>query len=245
MRVASFNLLHGRSTVNGRVDADRLAAAVRSLDVDVLGVQEADRDQPRSAGLDLTAVAANALGAQHWRFEPALLGTPGERWRAAGADQPDRHPAYGVGLVSRLPVRSWHVVRLSAAPLRAPVLVPGVRRPLLLDDEPRVGLAAVVETGPDRVMTVATTHLSFVPVWNGVQLRRLVGALRELPQPQLLVGDLNLPGRLPWLLSGWRLLARAKTYPAGEPSVQLDHALGHGPLPAVLGSEARELALSD
>ena len=55
MRIATFNILHGRSLDDGRVDVDRLAAAVKSLDADVLGLQEVDRDQPRSFGADLTA----------------------------------------------------------------------------------------------------------------------------------------------------------------------------------------------
>jgi endonuclease/exonuclease/phosphatase family metal-dependent hydrolase len=38
VRIASFNLLHGRSLDDGRVDVDRLATAVKSLDADVLGL---------------------------------------------------------------------------------------------------------------------------------------------------------------------------------------------------------------
>ena len=76
-----------------------------------------------------------------------------------------------MGLVSKLPVRRWHVIRLRAAKVRAPVAVPGGRgRFILLPDEPRVALAAEVET-PRGPLVVATTHLSFVPGWNLVQLR--------------------------------------------------------------------------
>jgi hypothetical protein len=67
-------------------------------------------------------------------------------------------------------VTSWHVTRLPASPLRSPVLLPGTRRVIWLQDEPRVGLAAVVQA-PDGPITVGTTHLSFVPGWNGKQLR--------------------------------------------------------------------------
>src|SRR3954447_14486414 len=83
MRFATFNLMHGRSLSDGRVDPDRLRQAVVDLDVDVLGMQEVDRDQPRSGGADLAALAAAALGerAAH-RFAPAVIGTPGESFRA-------------------------------------------------------------------------------------------------------------------------------------------------------------------
>jgi endonuclease/exonuclease/phosphatase family metal-dependent hydrolase len=63
-------------------------------------------------------------------------------------------------------------------------------------------IAAVLET-PAGPMTVANTHLSFVPGWNGAQLRRAARAVRSLPAPRVLLGDLNLPGALPrWL---WNL----------------------------------------
>jgi endonuclease/exonuclease/phosphatase family metal-dependent hydrolase len=163
VRLATLNLLNGTSLDDGAVLPERLVAAVHELRADVVGLQEVDRGQPRSHGADLTACVAEAMGAEHWRFVPALLGTPGGSWRAATDEDADSTaPAYGIGLVSRWPVTSWHVTRLPASPLRSPVLLPGTRRVIWLQDEPRVGLAAVVQT-PDGPLTVGTTHLSFVP----------------------------------------------------------------------------------
>ena len=51
---------------------------------------------------------------------------------------------------------------------------------ILLRDEPRVLLAAILDT-PYGDVTVAATHLSFVPGWNVRQLRSSVRALRTLP----------------------------------------------------------------
>ena len=246
MRLATFNLLNGTSLSDGRVEAARLHEAVRMLRADVVGLQEVDRGQSRSHGLDLTAEVAEASGAEHFRFVPALVGTPGGDWRAAhDHDTHDTASAhYGVGLVSRWPVREWHVVRLPAARVRSPIVLPGTRTVVWLRDEPRVGLAAVVES-PLGPMTVATTHLSFVPVWNGVQLRTLVAALAELPGPRVLLGDLNMPGGLPRWLSRWTSLARTPTYPAWEPRIQLDHVLASGDLPPVTAVETPVLPLSD
>ena len=244
MRLATFNLLNGTSLSDGQVDAARLREAAAALGADVVGLQEVDRDQSRSHGLDLTAEVAAGMGAEHYRFVPALVGVPGADWRAAtDADGPgEQH--YGVGLVSRWPVREWRVVRLPAARVRSPVVLPGSRTVVWLQDEPRVGLAAVVET-PAGPVTVATTHLSFVPVWNGVQLRRLVAALADLPAPRVLLGDLNMPGGFPRWLSGWTSLARTPTYPSWEPRIQLDHVLASGVLPPVVAVETPALPVSD
>ncbi|MFC0506141.1 endonuclease/exonuclease/phosphatase family protein [Micromonospora costi] len=226
MRLATFNLLHGRSLTDGLVDPDRLAAAVTALDADVLALQEVDRDQSRSGNLDLTAIAARALDAPHHRFAAAVVGTPGERFRPlTGDDDGHGEPCYGIGLISRYPVRTWRVTRLTRAPVRSPVYVPGPGGGLvLLHDEPRVVLAAVLDT-PHGPLTAAATHLSFVPGWNLRQLRQVVRALRALPAPRVLLGDLNLPAGVVRVVSGWHPLGRRPTYPAGEPRVQLDHVL--------------------
>ena len=41
-------------------------------------------------------------------------------------------------------------------------------------------------------LTIANTHLSFVPGWNRWQLRRLTCDLRGIPGPHILMGDLNM-----------------------------------------------------
>ena len=245
MRLATLNLLNGMSLPDGSVTPSRLADAVQELRADVVGLQEVDRFQPRSHGADLTAQVADAMGTPHWRFVPALMGTPGAQWRTATDDDgASGDAAYGIGLVSRWPVRSWHVTRLAASPVRSPVVIPGSRQLIWLQDEPRVGLAAVVET-PRGAWTVATTHLSFVPLWNGKQLRTLTAALDALPGPRVLLGDLNMPPPFPRVLTGWRVLAKTATYPAWDPKIQLDHVLASGAVGAVSCVEAPRLAVSD
>src|SRR3954466_660134 len=109
MRVATFNILHGRSPADDRVDVDRFAAAVKGLDADVLALQEVDRNQPRSGHADLTAVAAAAMGAVDSLFVAALSGTPGATWVAAtGEEQPDA-AAYGIALISKHPMTAWRI----------------------------------------------------------------------------------------------------------------------------------------
>lgn len=245
MRLATWNVLNGTSLVDGIVDAPRLQRAAKALSADVLGLQEVDRGQPRSHGLDLVAEVGEGTGAAAWRFVPALIGTPGGSWRAAhSGDEAVEPVAYGVGLVSAHPVLSWHVLRMAPARVRSPIVLPGSRQLIWLQDEPRVAVAAVID-GPYGVMTVASTHLSFVPVWNAIQLRRLTRWLRLLPAPQVLLGDLNMPAFAAGPVSGWRVLGRRATYPSPDPKVQLDHVLGAGSLPPVRAVEAPALDVSD
>lgn len=227
------------------VDEARLSDAVASLGADVLGLQEVDRGQPRSRRLDITAVAARAMGAKASRFVPSLIGDPAATWRPADDRDENSPDAYGIALVTRWPVQEWHVLRLSgAAFVRAPVLIPGSRRLLMLRDEPRVALAATLRT-PHGPMTVCTTHLSFVPGVNVAQLVRVRNWLRQLPGPTVLLGDLNLPAPLVRPLWGGQLLARARSYPVSRPLVQWDHILGGGALPVVRSASTRRLAVSD
>lgn len=224
MRLATFNILHGHSVHDGSVELGRLIASIKRLDADVLALQEVDRDQPRSAGADLTAVAAEASGAVSHRFVAAISGTPGATWMAAtGSEQPGT-ATYGIALLSRFEVHDWQVIRLPRIPIRFPLYLPGPQRVQIVDEEPRAAMVARIDS-PLGALTVANTHLSFVPGWNRIQLRRLIRDLRGFPAPRVLMGDLNMS---PSAASRWtalRPLGAAPTFPADAPDRQLDHIL--------------------
>jgi endonuclease/exonuclease/phosphatase family metal-dependent hydrolase len=239
MRVATFNMLNGRSPEDQRVHLAGLAAAVRELDADVLALQEVDHNQHRSELADLTAVAAEAMGAPEHRFVAAIAGTPGATWIAAtGEEHPDT-AAYGIALLSRYPVHGWHVVRLPRVPGRAPMWFGGRVRPYLVRDEPRVAVIASVEA-PFGMVTVANAHLTFVPWWNGRQLRHLTANLVGFPAPVVLMGDLNMGLARAGRITGMWAAAAHPTFPREEPTEQLDHVLVGGRLTA---TDARALTL--
>lgn len=239
MRLATFNILHGRSVHDGDVDLGRLAAAVAALDADILALQEVDLDQPRSGKADLTAVAAAAMNAAHHRFVAAISGTPGATWMAAtGREQPGT-AAYGIALLTRYPVENWQVLRLPRIPVRFPMYVSGIRRFRIIHEEPRAAMVARVDT-PLGPISVANTHLSFVPGWNRVQLRHLVRDLSGFPAPRLLMGDLNSGAP-----THWRSLAAAPTFPADTPTTQLDHILTDDPTLSATAWAAPHLPISD
>jgi endonuclease/exonuclease/phosphatase family metal-dependent hydrolase len=244
MRLATFNILHGRSIHDGVVDLDRLADAIRTLNADILALQEVDRDQPRSHLADLTAVAAEAMGAVTHRFAAALAGTPGATWIAASENDLPGVASYGIALLSRYPADSWQILRLPRIPTRVPLYLRTPRKMIIVKEEPRAAVIGRLHT-PAGPLVVANTHLSYVPGWGRLQLRRIRRDLAPLPQPVILMGDLNMPDRRPEEITGYRSLARHLTFPIEEPDRQLDHILLRGRLGHVTASSAPELPLSD
>lgn len=244
MRLATFNILHGRSLQDGVVDPDRLAEAVRRLDPDVLALQEVDRAQPRSNLADLTAVAAEAMGAVTQRFAAALVGTPGAAWMAATEDDVPGSAAYGIALLSRYPALSWQVGHLPRIPFRFPLYLRQPRKVVVVHEEPRAVVTGHFDT-PSGPLVVVNTHLSFVPGWGQLQLRHIGRSLGGVDDPVVLMGDLNMAGSLPARLTGYRSLAAHPTFPLEVPTRQLDHILARGVVGRVRGSEAPELGLSD
>ncbi len=243
MRLATYNILHGHSPVDGVLDPDRLAAAVATLDPDVLGLQEVDREQPRSGRADLTAVAAEAMRAVDWRYAPSLLGTPGGLWVPAVTDAPDR-ASFGISLLSRYPVTRWEILRLPWIGAGFPLRLPGTGKGIMIREEPRVAIVAHLETlwGP-RV--VVNTHLTYVPGWGRRQLRKLRNELAGVADPLALMGDLNMFGSQPSAITGYRSVAAHRTFPVRSPRVQLDHILTRGDWGDVLASRAVRLPVSD
>lgn len=239
VRFATFNVLHGRTLVDGRPVSVRppggpelpLVRAVASLDADVVALQEVDRLQERSGGVDQASAAATGSNAPHWRYASAFHGTakadggwvpapsePGLRVygpREAGAD--GGVPSHGVALLSRLPVRHWRARRLAPAPVPMPLRTPGHRGLTLSRDQPRAALAAVLE-GNRGPFTVVALHLSFVPGWNVRQLLAVRAWIADLPGPRILLGDLNLPGALPRTVLGLAgPVGGSRTRPVGTP----------------------------
>lgn len=224
MRLATYNLLHGRHLgAGGRVDLAAAAERIAALDADVVVLQEVDRRLARTGEVHQVAWLADALGLVG-AFAPALLGSPDTAWSTpTGGDTGG--PAYGVGVLSRWAVddSAWLTLpgggdgrrRRPATPQR-----PG------WDREPRVALRVTV-AAPGGSCTLTTTHLSYLP-WRAV--RQLRAALRFADgQRAALLGDLNLPpGPVARLARGWRQVRAAPTYPAWAPRVQVDQALLRG-----------------
>ena len=241
----------------GATDPADLVAAGEELiadgPIDVIALQEVDRHQPRTGGIDQARIVAELIGAKYWRFVPSVRGTPGiasegASWVPATADDDlpadeseplgraaekrvaEAGPRYGIALISRYPVRNWRVRRFPPAPVSLPLMAPtasGRPKAVRVPDEPRSAVSGIVEL-PYADVTVATAHLTFVPGYNARQLTELRSFLAGQPRPMILLGDFNTPGRIPGLVTGWQQVARHPTYPVMRPRVQFDHIMADG-----------------
>ena len=241
MRVISWNLLHGQ-VIPPLAEQDWQQNLITSAkDVakhfqpDFISLQEVDYLQPRSGNINQTKLIAESMGLKYWYYLPALLGTPGSRWQkvknlepgiiSQNTNNPSPNTSYGIGFATSIPIKKIYTKALGRSIIGMPLLVPkdngkGARF-IYVKDEPRVALIAELENG----LTIATTHLSFVPFVNVFQLNRLISYLKKLPGLPVIVGDLNLPANIPSKVSRFKSLISQPTYPSWKPKIQFDYIM--------------------
>lgn len=246
MRLTSWNLLHVKATPLTSASENALSAtpaelntllanALRTLNPDVLGLQEMDFHLARSSDSNQVATIAAMMGAEHWAFAPSVFGSPDDNWR--GSTDADVQvvtnldsvgsSGYGIGLVSKVPIRSWHRLELPAAPIGVLMTLPheGKLKKIYVRDHPRSALAAELENG----WLIINTHLSFVPIFNYLQLLKIKRWVKKLPVTNkskiIIMGDFNLPFSI--LVRGlhWNSLVKERTFPTWKPRVQIDYFL--------------------
>ena len=249
MRVTSWNLLHGMAVPPSNdlaADQIKLGEAIQAIGADVIGIQEVDEQLARSGNVSQTAVVAEAMSTQHWAFAPVMVGAPGEKWRKLNSldsqiithenvqanRQSNVDGNYGIGIVSKIPVKHWDRIELGNSPFGMPLIIPAENkkgkqsvRMIYVADEPRVALAATLDNG----WTIINTHLSFVPFVNYRQLRKIKKWAAELAAKHgtqaLIIGDMNLPKGLPAVGSKWNSLVEQNSYPSWGGKVQFDYIL--------------------
>jgi endonuclease/exonuclease/phosphatase family metal-dependent hydrolase len=229
-------------------DQIKLGEAIQAIGADVIGIQEVDEQLARSGNVSQTAVVAEAMSTQHWAFAPVMVGAPGEKWRKIKSLdakvitlenvqaylRSNVDGNYGIGIVSKVPVKHWDRLELGNSPFGMPLVIPAENkkgnqsvRMIYVADEPRVALAATLDNG----WTIINTHLSFVPFVNYRQLRKIKKWASELAAKYgtqaLIIGDMNLPKGLPAVASNWNSLVEQNSYPSWGGKVQFDYILSN------------------
>lgn len=210
MRLVSANVEHARRAGGGPPDAACLANALAALDPDVVALQEVDRGEAASGGVDQPRTVADALG-----------GTAVFAAQRSGGGT-------GVALVARGPITDVEVLRFVSR--RGPRRGRLVAVPLLRPARRAILLARV--TVGDATLTVASAHLDLVRAVSHHQLERVVAAVGARPGPHVLAGDLNR-----W--TGWvgptvaavdldLLDDDVPTHPAHAPVRRIDHVATRG-----------------
>lgn len=234
MRLSSWNFLHGLPTPHAEPTNQGLSEAIHALGTDVLGLQEVDYMLGRSGNENQVAHIAQMMGTSHWAFAPSVLGSPDEDWVAPGTadvkvvtESVTGVPGYGIGLVSKIPVISWHRLDLNVAPVGIfmKLLRNGTTKRIYVHDHPRSALAAVLENG----WVIINTHLSFVPLFNYLQLLQVKRWTKSFPIKDkskiIIMGDLNLHRSTLVRGFNWNSLATKLTFPSWKPKVQIDYIL--------------------
>ncbi|WP_031080077.1 endonuclease/exonuclease/phosphatase family protein [Streptomyces sp. NRRL WC-3549] len=209
LRVATYNI-HAGAGMDGVFDLDRQVAQLRSLDADVIGLQEVDAHWgERSEWRDLAAELAARLHmrvsfAPIYSLDPVAVGGPRRE--------------FGVAVLSRyriLAAENHEITRLSTQdPDPAPAPAPGFGEVSL-----RVGGLPV---------HVYVTHLDYRPdpsvrAAQVAETRRIMARDRG---HKILLGDFNATPDAPELAPLWKDLTDADpgapTFPAEDPVSRID-----------------------
>lgn len=215
MRVVSWNIQHLSVYTDVEVPAeDHFTRAIAELRPDVLLLQEVDEFNSRSGSISQVRLAAQAMAPAEHRFA-ATPAAPGD---------------YGIAIVSRIPVIEWRELRLPASPVgqRLTFLEEGVPNTFYVADHARAAIAATLANG----WTVVNSHCSFVPgvaQWHALRVWLWARRIAHNTGTKLIAGgDLNFH-RSGWLRTfGAQTLRGAPTFPAWDPTRQIDHLMCRG-----------------
>jgi len=219
LRVVTYNI-HAGAGADGVFDLDRQTAELRSLEADVIGLQEADRHwSARSEWRDLAGELAERLGmyvffAPIYSLDPAEPGGP--------------RAEYGVAVLSRHRIVSAENHEITRLSTQNPSPVPA----------PAPGFGEVVVRVKGQLVHVYVTHLDYRPdpavrVAQVADTRRIMAEDRG---PKVLLGDFNAEPGAPELAPLWAELTDADpgapTFPAQDPVKRIDYVAvskGGGP----------------
>lgn len=218
--VASINLHCGLDR-HGRPFS--VTSAIKALDADIVLIQE----NWRPWGSDSIARrAAIELGYDSVTEFDLVDLVPLEDLRIIRGAVPDQRGAWGLAVLSRVPVIGSGTIALG----QAPGDLGGARHAQVLSFP--LGLRVV------------NTHLTYKLAYGPAQLRRLIDALRVEAVPTVIGGDLNMCRPVVGLAAPYRPAVKGRSWPAHRPVAQIDHLLA-GPGVAIHSAEVMPAVGSD
>ncbi|WAC20004.1 endonuclease/exonuclease/phosphatase family protein [Luteolibacter sp. SL250] len=216
LKVLCWNIHHGVG-VDKKLDLERIAAVIRAQDPDVVALQEVDRGCRRSANTD----------------QPTILGELTGLKSAFGEAMPYDGGSYGQAILSKHPIKSTEVIRLSQ------------------NQEPRIGFRAQI-LHPAGPVTLVSVHFDYRSLESRLaEGGNLLKALEPISGPLVVAGDLNdVPGSATLALfkAPWEkvlLKAPSSSFPAREPVKEIDHIFQRGLITTEEASVIDERIASD
>jgi len=216
MRVMTYNIRHGLGNdpddpeAFGEYDLDRVAEVIRRVGPDIVGLQEVDRFNPRSLGVDQPAELGEMLGMDRC-FGANAFFDPGE---------------YGLAILSRFPMVSSINTPLPSTMgwegrglLEATIRVPDSGDVMIFNTHLQVGHEGTEAEAAQQ---------------RRAQAVMVAGRIRNLKGPVVLMGDFNAqPGDpelepFDFLMDAWSVAGDGgpgltiPSHPATEPEVRID-----------------------
>jgi endonuclease/exonuclease/phosphatase family metal-dependent hydrolase len=199
LKVLCWNIHHGVG-MDKKLDLERIAAVIRAQNPDIVALQEVDRVCRRSGNADQAAILGELTG-----LKPAF-----------GEAMPFDGGSYGQAILSKHPIGSTEVIRLSQ------------------NQEPRIGFSAKI-LHPAGLLTFVTVHFDYrSPESRMSEGGALLKTLEPVNGPLVVAGDLNdVPGSATLALfeAPWErvnLKEPSFTFPANQPAKEIDHIFQRG-----------------
>ncbi|MBO4888684.1 MAG: endonuclease/exonuclease/phosphatase family protein [Firmicutes bacterium] len=231
MKIATYNVRHFSTGKLDEVDYPAFTEAIKSLDADIIGINESYGPGSRFGEKAQVQEIAEALG-WNWFFAPAVE-VPG--WGI-----------YGNSFLTRFPLLSAQCIAIPD-PIRLPQYKHYETRCVLLAE-------ALTEAGP---LTIAVTHFGLNPDEQQIALQTVQSLIR--PDRFILMGDLNVTPEDPILVpirerlydTAEKLQERKLSFPSDQPDRKIDYVfvshdihVADADIPAVTVSDHRPYIVS-
>ena len=201
----------------GNGDLSRIAATIRSLSPEIVGLQEVDANWGERSGFQNQPIELARLLGMHVRFAPI--------YHVPDSDSTKPPREFGVAVLSKFPVVEWqnHMLTRHSTQIQnaVPSLMPGL-------------LEVTFDIGGRRVR-VFNTHLDYRadPAVRARQVKEMADIIGDNEAPTIVLGDFNAPPDAPELqplFARWRDAwasgtGSGWTYPANEPTKRIDYVL--------------------